>query len=1032
MRMLEDLFRAYLQLSLAMTPILCILRAAAGSGRTDKIMAGDRRLLWCVILVQMLLPLASLVPNPITVDLPSLPVETILVTDEGLPDTAVAAAVQAETAMTAPNAVKIPEPDMTPEETSAPAAAETSDAGMAEAAEQTEKEEQPVRLPEAAAQPEHTETLHIAETTENAENASFAAAVPKTETENTVFSAGWLFSALTLVWSCVMCGKILWYTGGYIWFCLRVRHGRLPVRTEHRRCYQAVCTEMGIRHAPRLIRWASGDSPMLYGCFRPVICLPDTEFSNEELSSILRHELIHYSRHDLFWKWLAMAAGSVHWFNPLAQWAVRRFDLITELSCDEAVLAALDDEGRLAYGEAILSILSLRRGRKTAGAQLTTHFTPQRGKTRERILYIINKPKRRRARFLVLTALILSVTAGLVSCQTEAEEILPQENDMASETKEDISEKTASINSEPVWTDYRNDLPVQYEETVEEADITVPLVWTEAVSDVKLSEMTGEYHEMDLRLINGMVIRTYEADENGVTPAFVLVNGKEIAYYDASLAEPYRVGDPDENIEGFQFVSWTGNIPPELEYKRYLLRDGVVMVTDLQESIEPWLPEQNYFSAYRNNETVRVTLAGEPREDGAEYIVWYSGEAVSADTIHLTEKHTVVNDWNCTFIPMDENPDWMLQYRMAAEKLEIAGREKTISIDNSAVRKSHTESIRFFQGSAKTRFYISPDETLAVIITPNQDKVTMDHMILVNLETGEVIRYLENPYFGAHDAWLEKHGVPAEYADYGVEKTYDINGLHAGWTFPDFVSQSDVEWNGDLMYIFHSLTSGDGEILLTGYQTLYLNNWVLSGYQAGETRVPEGTVLTEGMTEGLWIRENLYTDFGFRTEEADVAAMSDYELESHMEEAFLAALGIYELSDISTRNMQWEKTGEPVLINGRSYSPMNNPVFPDYGSWESYVRRVLSDELAEDLLQQNLYVGYSGVLYGQITSRTLVTKFRDNGHTIQRIDEDTIRLVMHLDTIDMETGGVLQTREFPFTYERTEDGWRWTYFKLVN
>ena len=96
------------------------------------------------------------------------------------------------------------------------------------------------------------------------------------------------------------------------------------------------------------------------------------------------------------------------------------------------------------------------------------------------------------------------------------------------------------------------------------------------------------------------------------------------------------------------------------------------------------------------------------------------------------------------------------------------------------------------------------------------------------------------------------------------------------------------------------------------------------------------------------------------------------------------------------------------------------------------MRRVLSDELAEDLLQQNLYVGYSGVLYGQITSRTLVTKFRDNGHTIQRIDEDTIRLVMHLDTIDMETGGVLQTREFPFTYERTEDGWRWTYFKLVN
>lgn len=57
--------------------------------------------------------------------------------------------------------------------------------------------------------------------------------------------------------------------------------------------------------------------------------------------AILRHELAHYERGDL---WTALAARSlalVHWFNPLAWWAVARFEAQSEFACDQ--LAAGDD-----------------------------------------------------------------------------------------------------------------------------------------------------------------------------------------------------------------------------------------------------------------------------------------------------------------------------------------------------------------------------------------------------------------------------------------------------------------------------------------------------------------------------------------------------------------------------------------------------------------------------------------------------------------------------------------------------------------
>ncbi|MBN1588615.1 MAG: polysaccharide biosynthesis/export family protein [Pirellulales bacterium] len=56
--------------------------------------------------------------------------------------------------------------------------------------------------------------------------------------------------------------------------------------------------------------------------------------------SIMRHELAHYERGDV-WKSLAMRVLALpHWFNPASWWAVRRFEEAAEWACDQAAVAA--------------------------------------------------------------------------------------------------------------------------------------------------------------------------------------------------------------------------------------------------------------------------------------------------------------------------------------------------------------------------------------------------------------------------------------------------------------------------------------------------------------------------------------------------------------------------------------------------------------------------------------------------------------------------------------------------------------------
>ena len=150
-------------------------------------------------------------------------------------------------------------------------------------------------------------------------------------------------------------------------------------------------------------------SPMLIGFFRPRIILPVGELEDKELSYIFVHELTHYKQRDMFYKWLIQIVVCVHWFNPFVYLLEKEVNKSCELSCDEKVIAVLDDKGKREYGDTLVSFLKSTNLYKNSLASVT--LTEGAEQLKERLGAIMNfksKTKTIRVLTVILTLFILS------------------------------------------------------------------------------------------------------------------------------------------------------------------------------------------------------------------------------------------------------------------------------------------------------------------------------------------------------------------------------------------------------------------------------------------------------------------------------------------------------------------------------------------------------------------------------------------------------------------------------------------------
>ena len=150
-------------------------------------------------------------------------------------------------------------------------------------------------------------------------------------------------------------------------------------------------------------------SPLLIGFFRPYIVLPTLDISESDFRYTVLHELTHYKRGDMFYKWLVQLAICLHWFNPFVYLMGREIENACEFSCDESIIRNLDNQGIRAYGDTLLNALGFGGAYKNSLSSVTLNESKKI--LGERLNMI--KRFKRKSRLSVVCAVILTMVLSM-------------------------------------------------------------------------------------------------------------------------------------------------------------------------------------------------------------------------------------------------------------------------------------------------------------------------------------------------------------------------------------------------------------------------------------------------------------------------------------------------------------------------------------------------------------------------------------------------------------------------------------------
>lgn len=234
-------------------------------------------------------------------------------------------------------------------------------------------------------------------------------------TENTVQTAPiqkpQLLQKATVIWDRIIYNRMniltyLWLIGAIALMLLNiVRYVRLNIKI--RKNGEVISCPETREYTDRKINvrvWENVASPFMTGIFRPTLILPKTELSEEQLHNILRHEMTHFKRHDILYKWFAEFVKCVHWFNPISWYVSKQIASECEISCDMSVTKNMTDSEKMSYVSTILSLLPTGKSKQLP---LTTQMASSKKFLKRRFIMIKNK--KTTSRFMSVLSAVIAV-----------------------------------------------------------------------------------------------------------------------------------------------------------------------------------------------------------------------------------------------------------------------------------------------------------------------------------------------------------------------------------------------------------------------------------------------------------------------------------------------------------------------------------------------------------------------------------------------------------------------------------------------
>lgn len=215
----------------------------------------------------------------------------------------------------------------------------------------------------------------------------------------------WLFLALWIAGAVVLTEyHLIGFLNIREWFRRYSRHC-----TDEQLCAKlaAVCDAYCVKTVPQIFICGNISSPMLLGYRHTILLMPDSPYTEAELTMIFCHEMQHKKSGDLWYKLLLMFVCDLYWFNPV-MWLMKKLAYQdVECVCDTLVMRRLSAEEQKTYGMTVLKNMAKNRVRDIVYG--TSIFTGKRA-ARRRLenMYTIKN----RWGYLVLGTLAAAGLAG--------------------------------------------------------------------------------------------------------------------------------------------------------------------------------------------------------------------------------------------------------------------------------------------------------------------------------------------------------------------------------------------------------------------------------------------------------------------------------------------------------------------------------------------------------------------------------------------------------------------------------------------
>lgn len=205
---------------------------------------------------------------------------------------------------------------------------------------------------------------------------------------------------LSATWLAIASLKLTWSIVRYLMFVSDIKSNSVTIK----------CSELDMYTKRSVnVRIMSGiSSPFTTGTVKPMLVLPKTPFSDEQLSFVLAHEAVHINRFDVLIRWLEVIMKCVHWFNPVAYLICTKIQNESEFACDYEITLHMNHDEETSYMNTIIALATASK----CGNQAFSTALSAKGKILERrFLMIKDKIKVNKT-----MAIVSTIIAGCLLC----------------------------------------------------------------------------------------------------------------------------------------------------------------------------------------------------------------------------------------------------------------------------------------------------------------------------------------------------------------------------------------------------------------------------------------------------------------------------------------------------------------------------------------------------------------------------------------------------------------------------------------